>query len=79
MVCALTSKIFNDNVGHDSDNCNKEKGDSKQGNKDEVDDKDNDSNDNILFGSILSINTNAYAVSISLLWFFSYSWIGYYL
>ena len=67
MVCALTSKVFNNNVGNDSNNCNKEKGDSKQGNKDKVDDKDNDSNDNILFDSILSINTNACAVSIPLL------------
>ena len=79
MVCALTSKIFNDNVGNDSGNCNKEKGDGKQGNKDKVDDKDNNSNDNILFDSISSINANACAVSIPLLWFFSYFWIGYYL
>ena len=69
MVCALTSKIFHDNVGHNSNNCNK-KGDGKQGNKDKVNDKDNDSNDNILFDSIPSINTNACAVSIPLLWFF---------
>ena len=42
-------------------------GDGKQGNKDEVDDKDNNSNDNILFNSIPSINANACAVSIPLL------------
>ena len=64
MVCTLTSKVFNDNVGNDSGNCNKEKGDGKQGNKDEVEDNDNNSNDNIYFNSIPSINANAYAVSI---------------